>query len=93
MTSYEENDNWGADQEEEYDDPVRFRDHFSECPGCKKMISQDMDSCPFCGDILFRYLKDGTFTPRKGPLAKLFAILVILLIILGTVGLLLQLIF
>ncbi len=59
------------------------------CPNCHKPITSDMDSCPYCGDILYRYLKDGQFIPQKGPLAKLVAWLIILLVLLGVLGLLL----
>ena len=79
--------------EEEYhepDDPVQFENRLTECPNCKKPITDDMDNCPYCGDILFRYLKDGTFIPRKGPIAKIVAVIIILLIFLGIVSFLLQ---
>ena len=73
-------------------EPAKFRDYFTACPNCKKPIDQDMDSCPYCGDILYRYLTDSTFAPRKGPLVKVFALLIALLVILAVIGLLLQMI-
>ncbi len=78
---------------EDYGESMTFRDFVTVCPNCKQQISQDHDSCPFCGDILFRHLTDGTFAPRKGFLTKLFAALIIILVALATLGLLLQLIF
>jgi len=87
----QEDDNiWEEDEElEEFDEPVRLQDHLTHCPNCKKPITPEMDSCPYCGDILFRYLKDGVFIPRKGPLSKIVAILIIIVIILGTLAFLL----
>jgi len=82
MKYLDDNDNW-EEEIEEIDEPVKFRDHVTECPNCKKPITEDMDNCPYCGDILFRYLKNGTFVPRKGPLAKIVAVIIILTIILG----------
>ena len=82
MGFVDDSDVWEAD-EEELDEPVRFRDRVTECPNCKRSITEDMDSCPFCGDILFRYLKDGTFSPRRGPLVKVIAAVIIILILLG----------
>ncbi|MBN1846558.1 MAG: hypothetical protein JW810_12790 [Sedimentisphaerales bacterium] len=68
-----------------------FRDFVEVCPACKRPIRPEMDSCPFCGDILYRYLADSTFAPRKGPLVKIFAVLVVLLVLLSLLGMLLVL--
>ena len=59
-----------------------FRDHLQYCPACGKPLTEQMDSCPFCGDILFRTLRDGSFAPRKAWLRKLFAAIVITLVLL-----------
>lgn len=74
------------------DQPVKFRDYFTECPNCKKPLEPDMENCPYCGDILYRYLTHGTFAPRKGPLVKVFALIIALLVILAVLGLLLRMI-
>ena len=71
-------------------EPVRFTDEIDSCPNCSKPITDQMDSCPYCGDILFRHLKHDTFIPRKGPLAKLVAALILLLIILGVLAFIIQ---
>ena len=71
---------------------LNFHDFVQVCPACKHPITPDMDSCPYCGDILFRHLRDGMFAPRKGPLVKLLAVLIILLVTLALAGMLLQLI-
>jgi len=81
--NYLDNNDISEEDAEDFDEPVKFRNHVTECPNCKKPITEDMDNCPYCGDILFRYLKDGTFIPRKGPLAKIVAVIIILTIILG----------
>ena len=60
-----------------------FRDYLQHCPACGKPLTEQMDSCPFCGDILFRSLRDGTFAPHKTWLRKLFAAIVITLIVLA----------
>ena len=57
-------------------------DHLQRCPACDMPLTEQMDSCPFCGDILFRTLRHGTFTPRKSGLRKLFAFIVIALVLL-----------
>ena len=77
--------------EEDIADSYRFRDFVEVCPNCKQSITPDMDSCPFCGDILFRNLKDSTFAPRKGPLVKVFAAIIILLVTMAMLGLLVHL--
>jgi hypothetical protein len=69
-------------------DSFRFKDFVRVCPKCKQTVTEDMDSCPFCGDILFRYLQDGTFAPRKGPLIKIVSLLIILVVVLAILGLL-----
>ena len=72
-------------------DSLKFRDFVRVCPACKRAITEEMDNCPYCGDILFRYLKDSTFAPRKGPLTKIFAVLIILIVFLSILGLLITL--
>ena len=54
--------------------------HLASCPACGKGVTDDMDSCPFCGDILYRSLRHGTFMPRKGPLARFVAAVIVILI-------------
>ncbi len=72
---------------DDYSDSIRLRDFVEVCPGCKEQITQDMDSCPFCGDILFRHLEHGTFAPRKGPLVKVVMLaIIILLVLMALVG-------
>jgi hypothetical protein len=89
---------WNDEDEEEelqeaYSDSMNFRHFVSVCPNCKQPLTEEMDSCPFCGDIIFRHLTHGTFAPRKGPLVKIIAFIIALLVILATLGLLLQVIF
>lgn len=79
------------DLREESARSLKFRDFVRVCPACKQPITEDMDSCPYCGDILFRYLTDGTFAPRKGPLVKIMAVMIALLVILAVLGLLISL--
>jgi len=85
---------WKYEEEEEledaYSDSLKFRNFVSVCPNCKQPIDEDMDSCPWCGDILFRHLKDGMFAPRKGWAVKIVAGLIALLVILAIVGMVLQ---
>lgn len=81
-----------ADLEEESEEPpppLSFKKFRQVCPNCQKPITPEMDSCPYCGDIIFRYLKDSTFAPRVGIFAKIFAVLVIALILLGFLAFLL----
>ncbi|MCH9023317.1 MAG: hypothetical protein IID32_11240 [Planctomycetes bacterium] len=69
-----------------------FHDGLTECPNCKKPITPEMDSCPYCGDILYRYLRNGIFAPKRGPLVKLVAVIIILLVFLATLGMILSMI-
>jgi len=71
------------------DESLKFDDFVRVCPACKQPITKEMDSCPFCGDIIFRSLTDGTFSPRRGPLVKFFTLLIIILVILAVLGMLL----
>ena len=80
-----------ADIEASQSDSLKFRDFVRVCPACKRAITEDMDNCPYCGDILFRYLENSTFAPRKGPLTKIFAALIILIVTASILGLLLSL--
>ena len=80
-----------ADIEASQSDSLKFRDFVRVCPACKKPITEEMDNCPYCGDILFRYLENSTFAPRKGPLTKVFAVLIILFVIASILGLLIAL--
>jgi predicted amidophosphoribosyltransferase len=81
-----------ADIEASEAESLKFRDFVQVCPACKKQITAEMDSCPYCGDILYRNLKDSTFAPRKGPLTKVFAVLIVLIVIASVLGLLFSLI-
>ena len=64
---------------------LKFDQFVEACPACRRPITLEMDSCPYCGDILFRHLRDGTFVPRRGPWATIFTVLVIILIALGII--------
>jgi len=79
----DEKDIEAADESWKFDDFVRI------CPACKQSVTAEMDSCPFCGDILYRTLTDGTFAPRKGPLVKVVAVIVVILVALALIGMLL----
>ena len=90
MNNYDD-DKIHAPDEEDLEanlDSLKFDDFQQVCPACKQPITAEMDSCPFCGDIIFRSLTDGTFSPRKGPLVKIFAFLIVLMVILALLGLL-----
>jgi hypothetical protein len=78
-----------ADQTQGYAAPIGFDDRTQTCPNCHRRIDADLDSCPYCGDILFRHLRDGMFIPRKGPLARLVAALIVFVILLGILAFLL----
>lgn len=69
---------------------IRYDDYVSNCPACGKPVSEDMDCCPYCGDILFRSLRDGTFVPRKGFWRKVFVAVVVTIIALGVLMFLLR---
>ncbi len=90
MSYHEDLENWEKDdprnEDIEEQEPIRFEDRFEKCPNCRKMITADMDSCPYCGDILYRYFKDGIFMPKKGLAAKVVAGVVIVVIALGILG-------
>jgi|GEM_PF-1061743 len=89
----ESNDADDFDAAEHEEEVLRFRNFVRVCPKCKKQISEDADSCPFCGDIIFRYLTDGTFAPRKGILAKILAGIVLIIVLLGVLMLLWNLVY
>ena len=80
----------GPDAEDVDDiiDPVRYEDRVLECPNCHKQVYANNDSCPYCGDIMFRYLRHGTFAPKSKLLAKIIVVLIalsLLFIVLGLV--------
>ena len=79
-----------GDEEGYAGDGVRFRDFVRLCPNCGQAVSEEADSCPFCGDILFRHLTDGMFAPRRGFWTKLVAGLIVLLVAGALLGLVLQ---
>ncbi len=66
---------------DDYPSSVRYEDRVLECPNCHKQVYEDNDSCPYCGDIMFRYLQHGTFAPRSKRLAKVIVAIIILSII------------
>ena len=72
------------------EDSLKFQDFQQCCPNCGQPIRPEMDSCPFCGDIIFRHLTDGIFAPKKGVFTKIFAIIIIFLVIMALLGLLLS---
>lgn len=78
--------------EEPSSDPASSQDKVTHCPNCKQPFFDYFDSCPYCGDIIFRYLRDGSFSPPKGPLVKVVAFLIFFLVFLAVVGLILRLI-
>ena len=91
MPHLDDSDVYDSESEEsEFTSDLEVFPDTGHCPNCKKPITDDMDSCPYCGDILFRYLKDGIFAPKKGPLTNLVAWLIILMVTLALLGLLLQ---
>jgi len=71
------------------DESLKFDDFTRVCPACKQPITEEMDSCPFCGDIIYRTLTDGTFSPRKGPLVTIVAVIIVIFVILALIGMLL----
>ena len=91
MNDYHNNDIHYPDEQDidAGNESLKFDDFVRVCPACKQPITAEMDSCPFCGDIIFRSLTDGTFSPRKGPLVKIFAIVIVIMVILAILGMLL----
>ncbi len=86
MASYDhdpDDDIIGPDQEDcpDYDYDIKNRNRLEHCPNCKEQISLDMDSCPFCGDILFRHLKDGTFVIKSKILRYLLLLFIVIAIL------------
>jgi predicted amidophosphoribosyltransferase len=91
MPDLDDSDIYDSESEEiDYSSDLDVYPDTGQCPNCHKPITDDMDSCPYCGDILFRYLKDGVFAPKKGPLTRFVAWLIIVLVCLAVLGLLLQ---
>ncbi|MBN2064751.1 MAG: hypothetical protein JW745_08105 [Sedimentisphaerales bacterium] len=86
---YDEDGAVGPDIEDtdDYRDPVRFEDEVIECPKCGKQVYSENDSCPYCGDIMFRYLRHGTFAPKNKMLARIFLVVIILCVIFVIIGL------
>lgn len=79
--SYNENDGIvGPDEDEinDYPSSIRFADQVMECPNCHEQVYEDNDSCPYCGDILFRHLKHGTFAPKSKLVAKVVVVIIAL---------------
>jgi hypothetical protein len=74
-------------------EPLAFERFRQVCPHCRQPVTSAMDCCPYCGDVLFRYLRDSSFAPRCGLAAKAFALVVIALILLGTLAFLLSTLF
>lgn len=95
MMEAQDNDLYDPDEsdiEDAENASLNFHDFVQVCPACKHPITPEMDSCPYCGDIIFRHLRDGMFAPRRGPLVKVVAVLIILLVTLALAGMLLLLI-
>ena len=92
MNQADDSDNWGPDEEEieKIENSLEFKGFEQVCPSCKQPITSEMDSCPFCGDIIYRNLADGTFSPRKGPLVKILCVIILLLATLAVVGMVLR---
>jgi len=97
MNDYYDNESYDDDLHdpdekdiEAADESMKFDDFVRVCPACKKPITEEMDSCPFCGDIIYRTLSDGTFSPRKGPLVKIVAVIIVFLVTLALIGMLLM---
>ena len=88
-----DDDHFDQEDSDELDESIKFKNFVRVCPACRQPITDEMASCPYCGDILFRYLRDSTFAPRKGLPAKVFAATVILALILATLSMLVGLVF
>ena len=63
---------------DDYAEPVKYEDKVLECPNCHRQVYEDNDSCPYCGDIMFRYLEHGTFAPKNKIIAKIIIVLIAL---------------
>ena len=89
--SYDDNLHDPDDKDiQDADESLKFDDFVRVCPACKQSITEEMDSCPFCGDIIYRTLTDGTFSPRKGPLVKVVAVIIVIIVTLALIGMLLS---
>ena len=73
----------GPDPEDMNDisEPVKYSEHVLQCPNCGKQVYEDNDSCPYCGDIMFRYLKHGTFAVKSKLVAKILVIIIAIALI------------
>ncbi len=65
---------------------MKFRNFYEACPACGKPVTDEMDCCPYCGDVIFRSLRHGTFAPKKGPWTRIFAAIVIIVATLGAIA-------
>ena len=94
MADHLVNESWDDSIDEGPDTPPKgYFEETGECPSCRQSITEDMDSCPYCGDILFRYLRSGMFVAKRGPLFKaVTACIIILLVALAALGLIILLI-
>ena len=78
----------GPDQQDmdDYAEPVKYQDRVLECPNCHRQVYENNDSCPYCGDIMFRYLRHGTFAPKSKLAAKIFVVILALCLLYIIIG-------
>ena len=56
MPRFDDSDIYKSEFEEsDYHSDLEIYPDTGQCPNCKKPITEQMDSCPYCGDGLFRY--------------------------------------